>query len=62
MQDLDYYNGLDPRFLNDYTNNVRDALGAMQQLVHLTKTYKQDSLSEKINKSLYAQLKLLQGK
>ncbi len=62
MQDMDYYIGLQPRFFNFYTNEIRDALGTMQQLVQLTKVYKQDTLSEKINKSLYAQIKLLQTK
>ncbi len=62
MQDLNYYNGLQPRFFDYYNDNIREALSAMQQLVQLTKSYKQDSLSEKINKSLYAQLKVLQGK
>ncbi|MBE0650089.1 MAG: DUF2723 domain-containing protein [Bacteroidales bacterium] len=61
MQDLDYYNGLQPRFFDFYTDNIREALSSLQQLVQLTKTYKQDSLSEKINKSLYAQLKLLKA-
>jgi hypothetical protein len=62
MQDLDYYNGLQPRFFGYYTDNIREALSSLQQLVQLTKTYKQDTLSAKINKSLYAQLKILQGK
>ena len=62
MQDLNYYNGLQPRFFDFYTDDIREALGSLQQLVQLTKTYKQDTLSDTINKSLYAQIKLLQTK
>jgi len=61
MQDLNYYNGLKPKFFDDYTDQIREALGTFQQLVQLTKQFKQDSLSKKINKSLYAQIKMLQG-
>ncbi|MBE0650088.1 MAG: DUF2723 domain-containing protein [Bacteroidales bacterium] len=61
IQDLDYYNNLQPKFFDYYSDDVREALGAFQQLTQMTKTYKQDSLSEKINKSFYTQLKLLQG-
>jgi hypothetical protein len=61
MQDLNYYNGLSPRFYSDYTEQIREALGSLQQLAQLTKQFKQDTLSETINKSFYAQVKLLQG-
>ena len=61
MQDLNYYNGLKPRFYSNYTDNIREALASLQQLAQVTKKYKQDTLSKTINKSFYDQLKLLQG-
>ena len=61
MQDLGYYNRLQTGFLGDYSNDIRDALGTLQQLVQMTKQYKQDALSNTINKSLYGELRLLQG-
>lgn len=62
MQDLNYYNGLKPKFFDFYVDDIRDALSTLHQLSGLTKQYKQDTLSDKINKSFYDQLKLLQGK
>lgn len=62
MQDLKYYNGLQIRFVNYYSENIREALAALQQLGQLTKDFKQEALSKKINKGLYSQLKQLQLK
>lgn len=62
MQDMDYYNKLKPRFIDSYTNDIRMALASLQRMAEVTKKYKQDALSKKINKSLYDEVKLLQGK
>jgi hypothetical protein len=62
MQDLEYFNRIQPRFLNAYTDNIREALASLQQMAQLTKKYKQDKLADKINKSFYKQVKLMQDK
>ncbi len=61
MEDLRYYNSLNDRFVSYYNDNIRESLSALQQMVRLTKDYHQDTLSKKINKGFYDQLKLMQG-
>ena len=61
MEDLKYYNNLNDRFISYYNDEIREALSALQQMVHLTKDYHQDKLSDKINKGFYDQLKLMEG-
>jgi len=62
MQDMNYYNGLKPKFFKSYTENIREALGSLQQLAGLSKHYKQDALAKKISNSFDDQLKILQMK
>ncbi len=62
MQDLDYYDSLKARFLEYYTNNIREALASLQQMAKLTSEYKQYKLSKKITNGFNEQIKKLEGK
>ena len=61
MEDLQYYNSLNDRFVPFYSDNIREALTSLQQLARLTKDFHQDKLSAKINKSFYDELKKMEG-
>ena len=61
MGDLNYYNRLRPKFVTAYTDNIQEALGALQQMARLTKAFHQNKLSKKINNGFYTELKLLEG-
>ncbi len=61
MQDLNYYNRLNDKFVPYYDNDIREALTSLQQLAQLTKDFHQNKLSAKINKGFYEQLKTMEG-
>jgi tetratricopeptide (TPR) repeat protein len=62
LQDLKYYDKLQPRFLSAYTNDVRMALATLQQMAQVTNQYKQTALFKKINQSLQEHATRMQRK
>ena len=62
LQDLKYYDKLQPRFLSAYTNDVRMALVSLQEMAQLTHRYKQTALFQKINQSLQEHATRMQRK
>ncbi len=56
MDDLRYYNSLDNRFLNYYSDDIRQALTALQQLAQLAKDNGQKQLGNKLEKAFKEQI------
>ncbi len=59
MDDLRYYNSLDNKFLDYYSEDIREALTTLQQLAQLAKDNGQKELGDKLDKAFKDQLGLL---
>jgi tetratricopeptide (TPR) repeat protein len=59
LDDLRYYNSLDNKFLDYYSEDIRMALTAMQQLAQLAKDNGQKELGDKLDKAFNEQLGIL---
>jgi tetratricopeptide (TPR) repeat protein len=59
LDDLGYYNSLDNKFLDYYSDDIRMALTALQQLAQLAKDNGQKELGKKLDKTFKEQLGIL---
>ena len=55
-EDLDYYMGLEDKFMNYYGNNIQQAMAVLQRASQIAKQYKRKELGDRIEKDLMDRL------
>jgi len=55
-EDLDYYTGLNDKFLNYYGNDIQQSMAVLQRASQIAKQYKRKELGDKIEKDLMDRL------
>ena len=55
-EDLDYYMGLDDKFMSFYGNDIQQAMAVLQRASQIAKQYKRKKLADKLEKELMERL------